>query len=112
MTWAKFSIELVNQAKSADYNSILRKNSIVIQMFLAAELSVNLNAWLSKECQPDISPAGILRWREQLPSAYYQWKALVAQETMVSAPMTVVMMVQMALMMTRQWSLVILPIVM
>ena len=52
------------------------------------------------------------RWREQRPSAYFQWKALVAQETMVSAPMTVVMMVQMALMMTRQWSLVILPIVM
>ena len=40
-----------------------------------------------------------------------QIRAMAAQEVMVSAPMTVVMMVQMALMMTRQWSLEILPIV-
>ena len=42
---------------------------------------------------------------------YRQSNAFAAQEVMVSAPMTVVMMVQMALMMTRQWSLEILPIV-
>ena len=41
---------------------------------------------------------------------YRQSNAFAAQEVMVSAPMTVVMMVQMALMMTRQWSFEILPI--
>ena len=58
---------------------------------------------------PD-SPPSSGRPPSVVDSRYRQSNAFAAQEVMVSAPMTVVMMVQMALMMTRQWSFEILPI--